>query len=324
MQILFPSFGKEVLDVLNINGIPYSIDGNSIVFPSKGLRLVLVPLPAPEQPSLNADDRHHAGYETFWLYEDRWKSSKTATTQRLLSRLGIFQRLHARLCNVVSVNNCKDYGLSPDTFNAKSRKFLDAFHTYGFLNGQTNYLLTYNGDIVAAAQFMQTHLPQNSGNPQKEQNPELKAYEWTRYASLPDVRIVGGMGKVLKHFLSDVCGSPQSSCNHPGSRRVIEIMSYSDNEWSNGDAYRKLGFKLTGNLPPVTYRIDPKTCRRINPRQWEILKKSIPDKEIQSYRIIQNRGSRKWVLLLSDEGLWRGDEGALHSYKGRSLGDGGL
>ena len=68
------------------------------------------------------------------------------------------------------------------------------------------------------------------------------------------------------------------------------------------DAYRKLGFKLTGNLPPVTYRIDPKTCRRINPRQWEILKKSIPDKEIQSYRIIQNRGSRKWVLLLSDEG----------------------
>lgn len=304
MQILFPSFGKEVLDVLNINGIPYSIDGNSIVFPSKGLRLVLVQLPAPEQPGLNADERHHAGYETFWLYEDRWKSSKTITTQRLLSRLGIFQRLHARLCNVVSVNNCKDYGLSPDTFNAKSRKFLDAFHTYGFLNGQTNYLLTYKGDIVAAAQFMQTHLPQNSCNPQKEQNPELKAYEWTRYASLPDVRIAGGMGKVLNQFLSDVDkhSSPnaESTSVKPHAHVMIEVMSYSDNEWSSGDAYRKLGFRLSGSIEPVTYRIDPKTWKRINPRQWEILNKSIPDKETANYATIQNHGSRKWVLRLSD------------------------
>ncbi len=344
MQILFPSFGKEVLDVLNINGIPYSIDGNSIVFPSKGLRLVLVQLPAPEQPGLNADERHHAGYETFWLYEDRWKSSKTITTQRLLSRLGIFQRLHARLCNVVSVNNCKDYGITPEAFQAKVQKFLDAFHTYGYLKGQKDYLLIYKGDIVAAAQFMHTYdktgisgrqvsavheqtipasqpnskQPKLPGNkqPQQADRPQpqhLHAYEWTRYASLPDVRIAGGMGKVLNQFLSDVDkhSSPnaENTSVKPHAHVMIEVMSYSDNEWSNGDAYRKLGFKLAGTMEPVTYRIDPKTWKRINPRQWEILNKCIPDKETANYATIQNHGSRKWVLRLSDGGPLLGDGG---------------
>lgn len=298
MQILFPSFGKEVLDVLNINGIPYSIDGNSIVFPSKGLRLVLVPLPAPKQPGLNADERHHAGYETFWLYEDRWKSSKTATTQRLLSRLGIFRRLHGRLCSVVSVNNCKDYGITHEAFPAKVQKFLDAFHTYGYLKGQKDYLLIYKGDIVAAAQFMKTYLPA-----EKDTKNNL-AYEWTRYASLPDVRIAGGMGKVLNQFLSDIDkhSSPnaESTSVKPQAHGTIEVMSYSDNEWSSGDAYRKLGFKLTGNIPPVTYRIDPKTWKRINPRQWAALKTRLTDKEAESYTTIQNQGSRKWVFLFGD------------------------
>lgn len=298
MQILFPSFGKEVLDVLNINGIPYSIDGNSIVFPSKGLRLVLVPLPAPEQPGLNADERHYAGYETFWLYEDRWKSSKTITTQRLLSRLGIFQRLHGRLSSVVSVKNCKDYGITPEAFPAKVQKFLDAFHTYGYLKGQKDYLLIYKGDIVAAAQFMKTYLPAD-----KDTKNNL-AYEWTRYASLPDVRIAGGMGKVLNQFLSDVDkpSSPnaESTSVKPQAHGTIEVMSYSDNEWSNGDAYRKLGFKLAGTMEPVTYRIDPKTWKRINPRQWAALKTRLTDKEAESYTTIQNQGSRKWVFLFGD------------------------
>lgn len=298
MQILFPSFGKEVLDVLNINGIPYSIDGNSIVFPSKGLRLVLVPLPAPEQPGLNADERHYAGYETFWLYEDRWKSSKTATTQRLLSRLGIFQRLHGRLSSVVSVKNCKDYGITPEAFPAKVQKFLDAFHTYGYLKGQKDYLLIYKGDIVAAAQFMKTYLPA-----EKDTKNNL-AYEWTRYASLPDVRIAGGMGKVLNQFLSDVDkpSSPnaENTSVKPHPHVMIEVMSYSDNEWSSGDAYRKLGFKLAGTMEPVTYRIDPKTWKRINPRQWAALKTRLTDKEAESYTTIQNQGSRKWVFLFGD------------------------
>ena len=276
MQILFPSFGQEVVDVLNLNGIRYRIDGNAVLFPEHNLKMILVPI---DGDTPEAD----ASYETFFLYEDRWRSSRTVTSQRMLSRLGVFRRVHARLCKVVSIKNCKDFGFSPDLFRSKAKKFLDAFHTYGYLKGQEDYLLMYKEDIIAAAQFMKTYLPA-----EKDTKNNL-AYEWTRYASLPDVRIAGGMGKVLKQILSDISQKDTSS---------IEIMSYSDNERSSGDAYRKLGFKLAGNTPPVTYRIDPNTWKRINTRQWATMKPRLTDKEIATYITIQNQGSRKWRLLL--------------------------
>ena len=271
MQILFPSFGQEVLDVLNINNIRYCVDENAILFPDHNLKMILVPL----HSSSSETSSLALTAETAFLYEDRWRASKSVTAQRILSRLGVFRRVHARLCKVVSLQNCKDNGLSPDAFHSKAKKFLDAFHTYGHLKGQTDYLLMYKGDTIAAAQFMKTY--------SKEEN----AYEWTRYASLPDVRIAGGMGKVLEQFIRDV-------------RPCFEIMSYSDNEWGDGDAYRKLRFHLNGSLPPVTYRIDPATYKRINPRQWAQMMKASKKLRAEEYPLIQNQGSRKWVLRLSD------------------------
>ncbi len=286
MQILFPSFGQEVLDVLNTSNIPYSIDGNAIMFPRHGLRMVLVPLDSDDRSQADADST-----EVFFLYEDRWRNSRVVTSQRMLSRLGIFRRIHARLCKVVSMNNCRDFGLTPESFTSKARKFLDAFHAYGYLKGQEDYLLLHKGDIVAAAQFMKTYQPKSSINPNQDKDSQLKSFEWTRYASLPDVRIAGGMGKVLNQFLSDV---------HTPQKISFEVMSYSDNEWSSGDAYRKLGFKLAGTMEPVTYHIDPKTWKRINPRQWAALKTRLTDKNADTYTTIQNQGSRKWVLLIGD------------------------
>ncbi|MBQ3382144.1 MAG: hypothetical protein IJG54_02280 [Bacteroidales bacterium] len=297
MQILFPSFGQEVLDVLNTSNIPYSVDGNAVLFPKHNLKMILVPI---DGDTPKAD----ASYETFFLYEDRWRSSRTVTSQRMLSRLGVFRRVHARLCKVVSIKNCKDFGFSPDLFRSKAKKFLDAFHTYGYLKGQEDYLLMYKEDIIAAAQFMKTYQPKSSINPNQDKDSQLKSFEWTRYASLPDVRIAGGMGKVLNQFLSDIdkYSSPnaESTSVKPQVHGMIEVMSYSDNEWSSGDAYRKLGFKLTGNIPPVTYHIDPKTWKRINPRQWAALKTRLTDKNADTYTTIQNQGSRKWVLLIGD------------------------
>lgn len=275
-----------MLDVLNTSNIPYSIDGNAIMFPRHGLRMVLVPLDSDDRSQADADST-----EVFFLYEDRWRNSRVVTSQRMLSRLGIFRRIHARLCKVVSMNNCRDFGLTPESFTSKARKFLDAFHAYGYLKGQEDYLLLHKGDIVAAAQFMKTYQPKSSINPNQDKDSQLKSFEWTRYASLPDVRIAGGMGKVLNQFLSDV---------HTPQKISFEVMSYSDNEWSSGDAYRKLGFKLAGTMEPVTYHIDPKTWKRINPRQWAALKTRLTDKNADTYTTIQNQGSRKWVLLIGD------------------------
>lgn len=300
MQILFPSFGQEVLDVLNINNIRYCIDGNAILFPDQGLKMILVPLhsPSSDTSTLSSSSESYetasqdSSHGTFFLYEDRWRASKNVTAQRILSRLGVFRRVHARLCKVVSLQNCKDNGLSPDAFRSKAKKFLDAFHTYGYLKGQIDYLLMYKANTIAAAQFMKTY------------SKEETAYEWTRYASLPDMRIAGGMGKVLEQFIRDVIHR-QDLQKKSDSPKCIEVMSYSDNEWGEGDAYRKLGFCQEGSITPVTYRIDPATYKRINPRQWAqmTLKASLRATSNgipPAYPLIQNQGSRKWVLRLSD------------------------
>ena len=75
-----------------------------------------------------------------------------------------------------------------------------------------------------------------------------RSYEWVRYASEPGVRVVGGMGKVLQKFVDDV---------HPD-----DVMTYADLEWSDGGAYRALGFEPEGLKAPVTFAIDTRTWTR--------------------------------------------------------------
>lgn len=71
---------------------------------------------------------------------------------------------------------------------------------------------------------------------------KIRSYEWIRYASLPGMRISGGMGKILKHFISDIAPD--------------DIMSYADLEWSDGSVYRQLGFSEDGFKDPVLFSID--------------------------------------------------------------------
>ena len=91
------------------------------------------------------------------------------------------------------------------------------------------------GSLVAVATF---------SNARKWQKGEktIRSYEWTRYASLPGVRINGGMGKMLKAFIDDV---------HPD-----DVMSYADLEWSEGAVYEQLGFRLEGVKDPVLFCVD--------------------------------------------------------------------
>lgn len=77
------------------------------------------------------------------------------------------------------------------------------------------------GDIVAVSTFSPPRLIR-----------DCKSVEWVRYASLPDVRVEGGMGKILDVLLAEV--GPD------------DIRTYADALWSEGDVYRKLGFLYEG------------------------------------------------------------------------------
>lgn len=157
--------------------------------------------------------------------EDMWRGRPEMMRPRLLAQLGRFRSVFAR--NTVISRIGKEEAAS----------FLDRCHSYRDAASRYRYgVFTKAGELVAVASF-------SSGRTWVKEGRTVRSYEWVRYASLPEVRVVGGMGKVLKAFEEDV---------HPD-----DIMSYADMEWTDGAVYERLGFIEDGIRPPVQFVIDP-------------------------------------------------------------------
>lgn len=221
------------------------------------------------------------------ITEDRWTAQKEMTGKRLLAHLENFFPIYARNCEVRRIGK------------AEAEEFLNASHSYGdaacryryglFLKRHTGHRasgLIQPGTLVAVAEF-------SNARKWKKGDKTIRSYEWTRYASLPDVRINGGMGKMLKHFIKEV--------------EPDDIMSYADLEWSEGSVYEQLGFSLEGHKEPVTFMIDRESGirRALGKRPFAYAQddkgEAQDDKgEAQDYKYFCNLGSNKYRLKLTD------------------------
>ena len=222
--------------------------------------------------------------ETIVITEDRWRTQGDMMRARLLAHLERFTSLYARNCYVKKIE--KDV----------AREFLIANHSYGDAACRYRYglylkrctgkkaelsrlaLLARNdsedGVLVAVATFSNARKWQKG-------DKEIRSYEWTRYASLPGVRISGGMGKVLKAFIKDV--------------QPDDIMSYADLEWSEGKVYEQLGFVLEGKKEPVMFVVDEQWRRfPVKPGMTQVV-----DKGMTGERFLMNQGSNKYRLKLT-------------------------
>ena len=153
------------------------------------------------------------------------------------------------------------------------------------------------GTLIAVATFSNARRWVKEGK-------EIRSYEWTRYASLPDLRVSGGMGKMLKAFIKEI--------------QPDDIMSYADLEWSEGEVYERLGFEAETRKEPVTFTIDPQTWERkairrspVKPGMTEekprltegMLRMAEGDNVIPDLigdLFFRNFGSRKFRLKLTD------------------------
>ncbi len=138
--------------------------------------------------------------------------------KRILAHHNVFVSVFARNCEVRKIGK------------EAAADFMDKYHDlgdtkcryrYGLFVVRKGHSSVPPGTMVAAATFSAARKWTKAGR-------TVKSYEWVRYASLPDVRIAGGMGKILKTFVEEV---------HPD-----DVMSYADSAWSDGDVYLKLGF----------------------------------------------------------------------------------
>ena len=205
--------------------------------------------------------------------EDRWHFQPATMQSRLLAHLRIFTQIYARNCEVRKIDK------------STAAEFLNENHSYGdakcryryglYLKRHTGHnagsMEITSGTLVAVATF---------SNARKwiKGDKTIRSYEWTRYASLPGIRLSGGMGRLLKVFIEDV--------------KPDDIMTYADLEWSEGKVYETLGFVLEGVKEPVMFAIDT-DC-------WKRTALSGDVKTSSKIRYFQNLGSNKYRLKLTD------------------------
>lgn len=292
---IFPngcSFREEFLQFLDEHGFSFvelqsglSVPavGSSFYFESHKLLVELVYL----QQFRSWDEHLPSDIDKVYVYEDRWFFNKELTKKRILSRLGVFKSVFARKCKVVYDSQVK----ADSRINKRISDFLNQYHSYGDAKCRYRYALEYEGQIVAVATFSAPRpMPRQMIAPQpgallmagEGASVVFDSYEWVRYASLPDVRVVGGMGRLFKAFLKDAMSRDMM--------RPFEVMTYSDTEWSSGDVYQKLGFTLVQERKPVEFYVDRNSFERV------AINKVSPHFECgDTYVKICNKGSRKYL-----------------------------
>ena len=155
-----------------------------------------------------------AGYHLIHVFSDEWEKKQDIVKSRIKILLGCVDRkIYARNCDVREI----DYKTSSG--------FLNSYHIQGSCTS-ANYLygLYHEDQLVAVMTFCSGRF--------SSQGDEL-----LRYCTIPYVSVIGGAGKLFKHFVDEA---------HP-----THVVSYADRRWSsNGAFYEKLGFKLTGTTDP--------------------------------------------------------------------------
>ena len=289
-----------------------------------------------EAESDNAEDAirmitREAGYPLI-ITEDRWRSQRQMMEARLLAHLELFSQAYARNCEVRRIEKTE-----AQEFLNRNHSYGDAAckYRYGlFLKRHTGHIAAEmgfpigsgmtdgkpgmsdgkgqvpdgkvgttsspvilnevknlsEGTLIAVATFSNARRWIKEGK-------EIRSYEWTRYASLPDLRVSGGMGKMLKAFIKEV--------------QPDDIMSYADLEWSEGEVYERLGFEAETRKEPVTFTIDPQTWERTAIRRSPV-KPGMTEEKLgitEGDNVIpdqigdlffRNFGSRKFRLKLTD------------------------
>lgn len=291
------AFLNSFRSFLDSSYITYNEFGSTFFFPDNNftVSLVCADLDGKEK-SDETQINLGAGEDVLYLYEDRWWASKGVVQERILARLERFTSVFARKCNVLS-------GLNNPAMAEKVAEFLRKNHSYASTKSRYRFALEHQGEIVAVASFSQPRpMVRNLASPleniPKEMLEEIgnqgvmiyDSYEWIRYASLPGIRVVGGMGRILSAFLQE------RLIRKDNPLRPIEVMTYSDNEWSNGDVYLKLGFKYASEREPVDHYVNKQSFVRYSVKEYvALLEKGA--KENDFYKI-KNKGSRKFLLQL--------------------------
>lgn len=166
----------------------------------------------------------------YTIFEDEWKHRGQQIQDFLASQLGfVTTRVAARktICRPVDTRIAQDFV----TAHHIQPQHRPAAYAWG---------LYYEDQLVSVMTFQAHH----------RQQSQTQSIVLSRFVSLPGYQIVGGASKLFTHARRELL------------QFYPAIISWSDNRWSNGNVYEKMGFQVDAKLPPDYAYV--KGSRRIN------------------------------------------------------------
>jgi G:T-mismatch repair DNA endonuclease (very short patch repair protein) len=178
---------------------------------------------------LNLCERN--GVRLISIFDDELFNKQQIVFNRLKSILGKTKyRLFARKCTISEI---------PSKIK---RSFLNKYHIQGDTHSTHNYGLFYKNRLVAIATFNKTRQILKT-----TKNRIEGEFELVRYCTVGNFSVVGGCGKLFKHFINDV--------------RPTQVVSYCDRRWSQGNMYKQIGFKQCSISQPNYWYIHLNSCK---------------------------------------------------------------
>lgn len=191
-----------------------------------------------------------------WEVQDKIQYSKIQ--MMLKEAFGLSNKIYARQCEIKQISN-------------KDAKILnEKVHLQGHRNAQITYGLFYNNELVQLMSFSKTHYNKNLKNDN----------DWEIIRGCPgsNTTVIGGVSKLLKHFIDDY--TPDN------------IFSYCDFNKFSGKSYEKCSMKFIGYTGPNKWILVGEKVINRNPKKY---------KDYKNYFTIWGAGSKKYLLALKEE-----------------------
>lgn len=215
------------------------------------------------------------GIQLIQLWEDIWLTRPEQVLSRILSVVGLNETLHGRKTEVVKISK------------SEADVFFENYHLQGSVSARHSYGLMLADEIVAAASF-------SAKRNMTRREEGYTSVELIRFATKSGYTVQGGLSKLLKHHIKNVCPN--------------DIMTYTDLDWSYGAGYDKLGFEVVDQLVPADIWLHIPTVTRCFTHRLpaELLNRIsfLPEDELADYMRshhylrIFNTGSLKLIWSL--------------------------
>jgi hypothetical protein len=223
------------------------------------------------------------GIRLILIFSDEWVKNRGVVESRLRAILGKYtDSVGARSCFIDEVEP------------PQARALYQAWHLQGFAGG-VHLCLRRRSIIVALATFAKSNASR----------AKTSGWELMRFCVKPGFRVHGALSRMLKDFSTRY--------------QVDEVLSYSDNRWSQGGVYTATGFVRDGDTPIGYWWFDSRGNRyhRYTLRKSVLLKRFGGDPRKTEYQLATENGYDRIWDLGCIRWIWRKvDKCVLGNYQG--------